>query len=76
MLFYNKRCIELGLCESARLITSETVIFWQKERIPFREHQHCIVILEALCNKWRMLQKSSKRKSATQEQKDKILKKN
>ncbi|GBL84771.1 hypothetical protein AVEN_93813-1 [Araneus ventricosus] len=66
--------MRLSLRESARLVISETVIFWKKARIPFREFQHCIVKLEALYNEWRMLQKHSKRKSETQEQKEQNFK--
>lgn len=70
VLFYNMRCVKLSLRESARLVISEVVIFWQKARIPFREPQHCIAKLEALYNEWRMLQKHSKRRNETQEQKE------
>ncbi|GBM72735.1 hypothetical protein AVEN_67702-1 [Araneus ventricosus] len=67
-------CVKLSLRESACLVISETVIFWQKAQIPFREPQHRIVKLEALYNEWRMLQKHSKRKSETQEQKEQNFK--
>lgn len=50
VLFYNMRCVKISLRESARLVVSETVIFWQKARIPFREPQHCIAKLEVLYN--------------------------
>ncbi|KAL4113867.1 hypothetical protein QTP88_017425 [Uroleucon formosanum] len=63
VLFYNLRHVKLNLRESARLVFKETVLFWQKARIPVRDEQHCILKLEKLYQNLRELQKSAKRAS-------------
>lgn len=70
VFFYNIRCVNLTVRESARLAIEETVIFWQKARIPVREPQHCICKLEDIYKKWRMLQKNSNRKTDVQRNKE------
>lgn len=61
VLFHNMRAIKLTLHESAVLVIKETVIFWQKARIPYRENHHCVSKLEKLYQTWKNLRKSSKR---------------
>lgn len=70
VFFYNVRYVNLTIRESARLAIDETVIFWQKARIPVREPQHCIAKLEAIYKNWRNLQKNSSRKNDTQRNKE------
>jgi hypothetical protein len=47
-LFFNMREVKLDLHDSASLVIKETMIFWNKARIPAREPQRCIEKLEAL----------------------------
>lgn len=70
VFFYNIRCVNLTVRESARLAIDETVIFWQKAKIPVREPQHCVAKLETLYNEWRNLQKNCGRNSTTQRTKE------
>lgn len=70
VLFYNIRYVNLTVRVSARLAIEETIIFWQKARIPVRETQHCIAKLEALYKEWRNLQKNSSRNSDIQRNKE------
>jgi hypothetical protein len=58
--------VKLSLRESTRLVIDETVIFWQKARIPTREVRNCVPQLEKLYNKWKNLQKNSSRRTNTQ----------
>ncbi|KAE9539939.1 hypothetical protein AGLY_005191 [Aphis glycines] len=66
VLFFNIREVKLSLRESARLVIDETLIFWQKARIPTREVHNCVPMLEELYNTWRSLQKNSSRRTNTQ----------
>ena len=70
VLFFNIREVKLSLRESARLVIDETLIFWQKARIPTREVRNCIPMLEELYNTWRSLQKNSSRRTNTQIKKE------
>lgn len=63
VLFHNLRIVKLNLRESAVLVIKETVIFWQKARIPVREEHRCVNKLEKLYQDWRNLQKSANRLS-------------
>lgn len=40
VIFHNMRCVKLNLRESAFLMISKAVIFWQRVKIPFRKLQH------------------------------------
>ena len=40
--------------------------FWQKARIPMRDHQNCQTKLEQAFEEWRLLKKNKVRKSPTQ----------
>jgi len=66
VLFFNIREVKLSVRESARLVIDETLIFWQKARIPTREIRNCVPQLEELYNTWRSLQKNSSRRTNTQ----------
>jgi len=66
VLFFNIREIMLSLSESVRLVIDETLIFWQKARIPTKEFHNCVPQLEELYNSWRSLQKNSSRRTNTQ----------
>ncbi|KAK2720673.1 hypothetical protein QYM36_004529 [Artemia franciscana] len=41
--------------------------FWQKARIPMRDHQNCQTKLEQAFEEWRLLKKNKARKSSTQQ---------
>lgn len=71
VFFYNHRSVKLSIRESARLTIKEASVFWSKAQIPTREEHHCIAKLEKLYNKWQNLQRSSKKKSDFQIQKEK-----
>lgn len=60
VLFFNMREVKLNLRDSAALTIKETIIFWNKARIPTRDPARCIDKLETLYNKWRDLQKIPK----------------
>uniref|UniRef100_A0A2S2QNU3 Uncharacterized protein n=1 Tax=Sipha flava TaxID=143950 RepID=A0A2S2QNU3_9HEMI len=66
VLFFNIREVKLSLRESVRLVIDETLIFWQKARIPTREVRNCVPLLEELYNTWRSLQKNSNWRTNTQ----------
>jgi adenylate/nucleoside-diphosphate kinase len=61
VLFFNMREVMLDLRDSASLVIKETMIFWNKARIPTREPQRCIENLEGLYKDWRSLQKDVKK---------------
>lgn len=66
VLFFNIREVNLSVRDSARLVIDETLIFWQKARIPTKEVRNCIPKLENLYNTWRNLQKNSCRRTDSQ----------
>lgn len=69
-LFYNIRQVRLNLRESATLTLTEVTLFWNKARIPTQLPKHAILKIEKLHDEWKNLQKSSSRKSKTQEEKE------
>jgi len=71
VLFYNIRCVKLNVRESANLTVRECIIFWEKTRIPTRAVQHCVSKLINLYDKWRSLQKNSKKIKRIYRQKEK-----
>ncbi|KAL4090485.1 hypothetical protein QTP88_025312 [Uroleucon formosanum] len=66
VLFFNMREVKLNSHHSATLVIQETMIFWQKARIPTKTEQKCVKKLEDLYQKWRNLQKLEHRKSEIQ----------
>lgn len=46
VFFYSLRVVKLNVRESAYLAIKETLIFWEKARIPVRDTQHCVAKLE------------------------------
>ena len=38
--------VKLNLRDSMRLVIKDTVVFWQKAKIPVRDEKHCITKLE------------------------------
>lgn len=66
VLFFNMREVKLNSHHSATLVIQETMIFWQKARIPTRTEQKCVKKLEDLYQEWRNLQKLEHRKSEIQ----------
>lgn len=64
-LFFNIRVVNLNLCESARLIVREVLVFWEKARIPVRLEKHCISKVESLYDEWRTLHKHAARNTAS-----------
>ncbi|XP_050546043.1 uncharacterized protein LOC126908175 [Daktulosphaira vitifoliae] len=73
VLFFNIREVNLSVLDSARLVIDETLIFWQKARIPTKEVRNCLPKLENLYNTWRNLQKNSSRRTNTQIDKENNL---
>lgn len=69
VLFFNLRQVKLNLRESARLSIRETLVFWEKARVPTKKEQHGVEKLEALYEEWSSLQKHANRRSEIQEQK-------
>jgi hypothetical protein len=63
VFFFNLRVVKKNSKESAELAVKETVIFWDKSRIPTRRSDHCVEKLLKLYDEWKNLQKSSKKKS-------------
>lgn len=74
VLFFNLRIVKLDLQDSARLAIRETVVFWEKARIPIQSEKNCIPKLKHLYEKWRSLQKlanrSIEKKSSAQIEKE------
>lgn len=42
VLFFNMREVKLNSHHNATLVIQETMIFWQKARIPTRTEQNCV----------------------------------
>lgn len=61
VLFFNLRIVRLNLQESARLTIQETVVFWNKARIPTQSEKNCVPKLKKLYEDWRSIQKFSSR---------------
>lgn len=78
VLFFNLRIVRLNLQESARLTIQETVVFWNKARIPTQSEKNCVPKLKKLYEDWRSIQKFSsraveKRSSASIEKENKFV---
>lgn len=71
VLYYNLRKAKLNLRPSCSLVLKETIIFWEKARIPTRDFPRCVDKLRNLYNDWRNLQKHATRKSENQRNKEK-----
>jgi hypothetical protein len=76
VLFYNLRKVKLNIRQSASLVIKETIVFWEKARIPTRDIPRCIDKLECLYNEWRNLQNHATRKNEKQKKMKRHLKKN
>lgn len=48
ILFYNLKKVKLNIRQSASLVIKETIVFWEKARIPTRDIARCIDKLECL----------------------------
>lgn len=74
VLFFNMREVRLNLNEAARLAIRETLVFWEKGRIPTQSEKNCIPKLKKLYQEWRDLQKyaslTPEKKSANQLKKE------
>lgn len=71
VLFYNLRKVKLNVRESCSLLIKETIVFWEKARIPTRDFPRCVDKLEKMYNEWRNLQKHATRKNENQINKEK-----
>jgi len=71
VLFYNLRKVKLNVRQSCNLVLKETIIFWEKARIPIRDFSRCIDKLEKMYNEWRNLQKHATRRNENQINKEK-----
>jgi len=74
VLFYNLRKVKLNIRQSASLVIKETIVFWEKARIPTRDIPRCIDKLECLYNEWRNLQKHATRKNEIQKKNEEKFK--
>lgn len=63
VLFFNLRIVKKNLRESANLVATELLVFWEKARIPTRDKQHCISKVEKLYKEWQSMQKDCKKAS-------------
>uniref|UniRef100_A0A8D8TNB5 Uncharacterized protein n=1 Tax=Cacopsylla melanoneura TaxID=428564 RepID=A0A8D8TNB5_9HEMI len=70
VLFYNLREIKLSNAKSISLAIRETLVFWEKARIPTRGQDKCEQKLKSLHNEWRELQKSKTKKSEVARKKE------
>lgn len=74
VLFFNLREVKLKLQVGARLAICETLLFWEKARIPTQSEKNCIPKLKTLYEEWRDLQKyagkNQEKKSARQVEKE------
>ena len=52
--------------QSSDVTIEKIAQFWNKARIPMRDHQHCQAKLEQTFEEWRLLKKNKARKSPTQ----------
>jgi len=43
VLFYNLRKVKLNVRKSCSLVLKETIVFWEKARIPTRDFKHGLV---------------------------------
>lgn len=62
-----------NLHDSESLVYNELIIFWHKVKIPTQNKSRCITKIYNLYYEWRSLQKSSSRRSDTQENKEKAF---
>lgn len=69
-LFYNLREVGLPFNEAANLTLQEVLVFWEKARIPCQLRKNAVRKVEKLYNEWKVLQKSSNRKTKRQEEKN------
>lgn len=71
VLFYNLRKVKLNVRQSCSLVIKETIVFWEKARIPTRDFPRCVDKLEKMYNEWRTLLKHATRKNENQINKEK-----
>lgn len=70
VLFYNLRKVKLDLRTSSYLAVKEVELFWDKARIPTQNRDKCVLKVEALYNEWKMLQKTFKRSTPLQRERE------
>lgn len=58
--FYNVRCENKTVKESARLVLNEILPFWEKARIPTPDQRTCAAKVIKLYEEWRTVQKVCK----------------
>lgn len=73
VLFYNLRQVNLSLAKSLSLVIKETLVFWEKARIPTRQVSKCEQKLKSLYEEWRSLQKTSKKYEKSESKKLKFV---
>uniref|UniRef100_A0A8D8R8N5 Uncharacterized protein n=1 Tax=Cacopsylla melanoneura TaxID=428564 RepID=A0A8D8R8N5_9HEMI len=59
VLFYNIKKVKLTVDNSVALTMKETLVFWEKARIPTKQFSKCGQKLKSLYKELRTLQKSS-----------------
>lgn len=65
VLFHNIREVKLSVSESANLVISDCIIYWEEARIPTRAFPNSVKKLVDLYHVWRELQKSCKKTQVT-----------
>ena len=67
VFFHHHRSLKKTVRQSATTVIRETVMFWEKAKIPVRPEQHAIAKLEKLHEKWIKLKKNANRKTDKQQ---------
>lgn len=67
VFFYNHKTLKKTIRQSSTAVVRETLVFWNKARIPTRHEKNIITKLEDLHKKWINLKKNASRKSYKQQ---------
>lgn len=76
MFFYNVRCENKTVKESARLVLNEILPFWEKARIPTPDQRTCAAKVIKLYEEWRTVQKVCKSPFPSHRKKENDFKEN
>lgn len=73
VLLHNRNIVKLKPNEAAKLVFTETKVFWEKARIPISSDWYCANKINKLYDKWDSLRKSCNRNSQKQQKKRKRI---
>lgn len=73
VFFFNTRSKKLKNNESAKLVTQLIMDFWKNARIPTIQDPNCVLKVLKLHKEWENLQRSSKKNSEHQKNKEKVF---